>query len=243
MGGLAVHLERAGLATTQISLVRLHTEKIRPPRALWVSFELGRPFGPPDDAEFQRDVVRAALALLVAPSGPILTDYPLDAPSTGGEQAGWSCPLNLSPPAAQASADSEPGAQELAAEMALLAPWYDRAVAARQRTTFGASGLEPEAITTLLCGMLDNAPPDNPRPEVVLADMVRLAAEDLKVFYIEAASAQPGDASGQQLSHWFWSNTVAASILRRVGERMSRDNDEVMAITGRALMVPRAEAS
>jgi hypothetical protein len=40
----------------QISLVREHTEKINPPRALWVPFELGRPVGPPDEPAFQRRV-------------------------------------------------------------------------------------------------------------------------------------------------------------------------------------------
>ena len=34
MGGLAHTLEDEGIATTQISLIRLHTEKIKPPRAL-----------------------------------------------------------------------------------------------------------------------------------------------------------------------------------------------------------------
>ena len=72
MGGLAHYLEQDGLATTQISLIRLHSEKIRPPRALWVPFELGRPLGPPNDEAFQHRVLKAALDLLAAPSGPVL---------------------------------------------------------------------------------------------------------------------------------------------------------------------------
>ncbi|PPR23423.1 MAG: hypothetical protein CFH39_00667 [Alphaproteobacteria bacterium MarineAlpha10_Bin2] len=66
MGGLAHYLEEEGLATTQISLIRLHSEKTRPPRALWVPFELGRPFGPPNDVPFQRRVLMATLELLQA---------------------------------------------------------------------------------------------------------------------------------------------------------------------------------
>jgi hypothetical protein len=42
VGALGHFLEREGIPTTGISLVREHTEKIRPPRALWVTFELGR---------------------------------------------------------------------------------------------------------------------------------------------------------------------------------------------------------
>ncbi len=57
------------MPTTQISLIREHTEKIKPPRALWVPFELGRPLGVPNDAAFQNRVITAALDLFEAPSG------------------------------------------------------------------------------------------------------------------------------------------------------------------------------
>ena len=81
MGGLGHFLEREGLATTQISLVREHTAVMKPPRALWVPFELGRPLGEPGDAAFQRRVLMAALDLLDAAPDPVLVDFPDDAPS------------------------------------------------------------------------------------------------------------------------------------------------------------------
>ena len=77
---LAHFLEEEGLPTTQVSLIRLHTEKTKPPRALWVPFEFGRPFGVPNGPAFQKRVLLAALALLVAPGGPVLEDFPEDAP-------------------------------------------------------------------------------------------------------------------------------------------------------------------
>ena len=108
MGGLAHYLEEDGLATTQISLIRLHSEKTRPPRALWVPFELGRPLGPPNDAPFQRRVLMAVLELLKAPSGPLLTDYAEDAPkATEAEMEGWVCPINLAPPALDGDGDAD----------------------------------------------------------------------------------------------------------------------------------------
>ena len=70
MSAIAHYLEEAGIPTTGISLVRDNTERMRPPRALWVPFELGRPFGAPNDADFQSEVLRAALALLERPDGP-----------------------------------------------------------------------------------------------------------------------------------------------------------------------------
>jgi hypothetical protein len=42
---LARVLEAHGIATTSISLVREHTEKIKPPRALLVPFPFGHAFG------------------------------------------------------------------------------------------------------------------------------------------------------------------------------------------------------
>ena len=64
MGGLAHYLEKVGIPTTQISLIRKHTEELRPPRALFVPFELGRPFGNRNDADLQRTVLKSALGLL-----------------------------------------------------------------------------------------------------------------------------------------------------------------------------------
>ena len=65
MGALGHFLEREGIPTAGISLVREHTEIVRPPRALWVTFELGRPLGKPDDAAFQTRVLRAQLDMLI----------------------------------------------------------------------------------------------------------------------------------------------------------------------------------
>ena len=99
MSALGHYLEAEGLPTTQISLVRMHTEVIQPPRALWVPFDLGRPFGTPGEAAFQRRVISAALALFERESGPVLEDFPEDAPGEALLDAeGWSCPVALGAP-------------------------------------------------------------------------------------------------------------------------------------------------
>jgi len=69
------YLEAAGIPTVSISLIRLHSEKMRPPRALWVPYELGRPMGVPNDAAFQTRVLRAALSLLARTDGPLIVDH------------------------------------------------------------------------------------------------------------------------------------------------------------------------
>ena len=64
MGALGHYIEREGVPTAQVSLIREQTAAIKPPRALWVPFMLGRPFGAPGEPPFQRRVLRARLSLL-----------------------------------------------------------------------------------------------------------------------------------------------------------------------------------
>ena len=161
MGGLAHYIEEEGVPTTQISLIRLHTETMRPPRALWVPFELGRPLGAPGDAAFQHRVLGAALALLTRGDGPaILEDFPEEAPTSAAtadaEGEGWACPISLPPP----PVDPDAGGGFKAAmetELQRLTPWYDMAVAARGRTTVGLSGLEMAEVVDFLAGLLAEA--------------------------------------------------------------------------------------
>lgn len=241
MGGLAYHFEKAGIATTQISLVRPHTERARPPRALWVPFALGRPFGAPDEPEFQRRVVIAALELLEAEHGPVLEDFPDDEPATSGEQTGWACPINFAPPPADLSG-TEKIAAALREEITRLAPWYEQALASRGRTTVGTSGLEPAALADLFAHMLDGEFPPSPSPDLSLADVVRLGAEDLKAYYIEAASAQPGNAGPRQLADWFWGETVAADVFQRLKVRCLESEDEAIKLLGVVFLVPTTHA-
>lgn len=69
-------MERAGIPTACIALVRSVAETLRAPRMLAVPFKFGRALGEPGDVEGQRGVLCALLALLDAPGpGPVLVDY------------------------------------------------------------------------------------------------------------------------------------------------------------------------
>lgn len=149
MSGLAHVFEAAGIPTTLISLIREHTEKMRPPRALWVPFELGRPFGQPGAVALQTRVLEQALRLLEAPAGPVFEDYPDEALPAPIEESGWSCPVQLRPAAASVGAGQEL-INAVRQEVALLEPWYLRACAVRGRTTVGASGLPLGDVLKLL---------------------------------------------------------------------------------------------
>ena len=76
MGLVAAELERQGIATVAIQLLREVAERVRPPRALCVPFPHGYPLGVPGDAVGQRRVIESALRLLEDPSlvPPVLVE-------------------------------------------------------------------------------------------------------------------------------------------------------------------------
>jgi hypothetical protein len=61
---VAAELERRGITTVVVQLLREVAEKVRPPRALFVPFKHGYPLDTPGDAKRQHAVIEAALRLL-----------------------------------------------------------------------------------------------------------------------------------------------------------------------------------
>ena len=73
---IAAEIERQGISTVCIVLLRSVAEAVRPPRAMAVPFKHGYPLGAPDDANLQREVMGAALRVLeVEGPPPVLRDY------------------------------------------------------------------------------------------------------------------------------------------------------------------------
>ena len=76
VGLLAAEVEKAGIPTACIALVRSVAETLRAPRMLVVPFRFGHALGRPNDPDGQRAVLRALLGLLASPGpGPVLADY------------------------------------------------------------------------------------------------------------------------------------------------------------------------
>ena len=77
MSLVAAELERQGISTVVIQLLRLATEKVRPPRALCVPFRHGYPLDSPNDPVKQLAVLKAALSLLEDKrlKPPAIVDY------------------------------------------------------------------------------------------------------------------------------------------------------------------------
>jgi hypothetical protein len=74
---VAAELERRGIASVSLILLREVAERVRPPRALCLPFRHGFPLGRPGDPVQQRAVLEAALGLLEDEelSPPVLVDY------------------------------------------------------------------------------------------------------------------------------------------------------------------------
>jgi hypothetical protein len=239
VGAVGHYLEQEGIPTTQISLVREHTEVIRPPRALWVPFMLGRPLGVPNDVVFQRRVLLAALHLLEEPSGPILRDFPDDAPNGArDEEEGAACPVNFSRP--QPTGDGPHAlAHALAQEIAQLQPWHDLALRRRGGGTSGLSGLTPEAAGVFIVAFLSTREPQNYRPDQALGLSLKHACDDLRAFYEEAATAQPGSLSAAELESWYYFGTVAGEVLRELRRVCLTSEDKSIRLFAELTLLPR----
>lgn len=68
-------IEKEGIPTVSLTMLREVTEKVRPPRALFVDFPLGFTLGRPGRADQQKKIVRSALALLERDDCPFIIDY------------------------------------------------------------------------------------------------------------------------------------------------------------------------
>ncbi len=239
MGGLAHYIEEEGIATTQISLIREHTEIIKPPRALWVSFDLGRPLGVPNDEKFQLKVLQHALLLFTGKNGPILEDFPEDAPDGGTEQAQIACPVHFGNREKDTAAGQNLNSR-FVREIEELHPWYTLSRTEKKRTTIGISGLSLDEATNLLSLFTD----DTARPDLLqdpsLPDRLRLACEDIKAYYFEAISSQPGQPTdGKNLADWFWRETAAALMINRARDLCLAETSGKLRLLGKLLLIPR----
>lgn len=75
VGLIQAEIERHGIATVSISLLKEVTSIIKPPRSLFVPFKMGYPLGEPNNADLQMKIIESALSLLERTDTPILSDY------------------------------------------------------------------------------------------------------------------------------------------------------------------------
>jgi D-proline reductase (dithiol) PrdB len=209
-----------------------------------VPFELGRPLGVPNDSAFQKKVLRAALSLLEKDQGPVLEDFPEDAPESDAPVMQLSCPVSFPGPEVEAS-EPQKKREALKQEILSLTPWYDLAIQKRARTTVGVSGVAWELIPDFLCAFLTEETPENPNTSMALPQVLNLAVDDLKAFYTEAITAQPGQSSpsSQVLSDWFWNETLAGKIIFEIRDACKKNKDPFLRIVGNVLLIPAEQVN
>jgi len=208
-----------------VGLIRLHLEKVQPPRALWVPFELGRPLGGYiDGGAFQKQVLQAALTLLDRSDGPvILQDFTEDDPGAAVDTSWRGVSL----------ADCT----SLADELRLLKPQWLKAVARLGRSMADLSGMPIEQVADYLERFDSNNPAPNPNDR--MSDLLRLryCADDIKAFYTEAALAS-GSPSSKQIGDWFWDQSRAADVLQRIRRQNINHATEIRARVCGFMIVP-----
>ena len=239
MSALGHYLEEEGIATVAIALIRPQAENTKPPRALWVPFELGRPFGPPSDAAFQKRVLLTALGMLVEGGGPVrIIDFPEDDPRAQPDPA-WQPPFM---PAALTNGSAESLASRLEAEILLLRGAYQRWKAQYGRSTVGLSGLEIGECARYVADWLRGKAPPSPRDGFSAPLILRFAVDDLKAYCLEAAAAGPAKPSSRQIGDWFWNETAAGASLYVFRDLLLTQEDERLRLIVANFMVPAARA-
>lgn len=196
MCALAHVFEAHGLATVSLVSVLPVAEKMRPPRALYCEFPLGRPLGRPNDPAYQHDVLRRAFALLDAGRGPVLETHP-DVIELRTEAL--ACPL---------PARFDPSVPEAVDEARALRAAYDRSHVASGRTSVGRL-VAAEGVPTLVEAFVRIAAGISWTEAGLPGDPIS-AAHDVRSYYEEAALAlvdvapEPGQAEV-----WFYDVTAA----------------------------------
>jgi hypothetical protein len=204
-----------------ISLVREHTEKLAPPRALYVPFPFGLPFGRAGDADEQHRVLQQALDLFGEVGGPVLRDY--DGPY---EDEGPGGALQASQIVAQ---ESE---VDVATEATLMRRYYEQWLEREGKSTVGVSGVPPKRFRGVVRWLEAVADGDleadhRERPEEVeVWTFLRLCVDDLKAMYLEARlTTGPPDERPEDTARWFWGETALGHLLRRLRDRLDQSDD------------------
>ncbi|MDG2097449.1 MAG: hypothetical protein P8J83_08215 [Paracoccaceae bacterium] len=238
MCGLAHYFESEGLATVLVGFVREQMEAIKPARALFLDFPMGRGMGKPNDPNFQKKVIRAAFDLFNEPNGPVIKNFPEIIPVKNGRM-GYALPpelvLNISD-----IGDLNKLLDEIRVEMDTLRPAYDFAVKSRGRTTVGASELNVSDLAPFIAEFFSGEIPKSPRKGLPAIPLLKLVVEDLEAYYTETRTHRDNIDDLELMGKWFWEETKAGRLLLLLeAVSIASDNKVMLQIVEMSLMAPR----
>ena len=235
---LAHFFESFGFSTVLVGFVREHIEAIKPPRALWLNFPMGRPFGKPNDPEYQIKVIRAAFSLFNVASGPVLHDFPEVIPVKNGRM-GYALPVELVMKKSQIG-DVDIMLQEVKKEIDNMKSDYNKALANRGRTTVGASQMKINEFADYIATFLKGNIPQSPRKGLGSVPQLKLVVEDLQAYYTETITYRDNIDDFEILGTWFWEKTKAGKmILALEAVSLESDNKILRQIVNMSLITPR----
>ena len=110
----------------------------------------------------------------------------------------------------------------------------------RDRTTLGGSGINVDMLGEFIYSFIEGKEPENPLQDVDLSVTLKMAVEDLKGYYVEGVTAQPGqeNLSSKALKEWLWNDTNAGKVLLKLVETCSASENEKLKMTGSYLIAP-----
>jgi len=238
VSAIAHWIEQYGITTIVVGLIRLHLEKMLPPRSLWVPFELGRPLGAPNDSVQQRQVLLKALQLVETATPGQIIDFDED-DSRSHSDDNWRAP--------------QIGQHDcVVAECGQLKALHEKFVINNGRTSVGVSGISIGQCAELIDHVIEQAiPASSPRDEISDVLMLRLAIDDIKSYFIEAALWQSTSAnrgqnrqtdigypSSEQLNAWFWIDTYTGAQLRQLREDLIQSENSKLEQLARRFIIP-----
>ena len=120
--------------------------------------------------------------------------------------------------------------------------------AERGRTLFGASGAAADQVAEVAeavvsvaeSGMVLEAPASDVEWAFDMPLLIRHLADDLRTFYHEAITGQPGPGAPNHdaLNAWIFSSTVLGETLLQIADHLSEVDGNPMAQLVRGLLIP-----
>jgi len=102
----------------------------------------------------------------------------------------------------------------------------------------GISSLDIQRAGRFLAGYLEDEETPAPRGDLTTARLLKLVCEDLKAYYSEAASAQPGMSASIAVEHWLFNETVLGKLLWQLRNTCTEHEDDETRFFARRSLIP-----